>query len=405
MMGARIVRLAGIAIATFAAAWTTWAFTLGMVLARTDSDRSLQVWTVDAALSGKATRLLAGTPTRARSIAAGTLAEKALLRTPVDAEAVRNVAMGRLAAGDYKSARAIIHLGENLSRRDVPTQMWLIEDRVQAGDIITALSHYDRALRTSPESRPVLLPILAQAANDPSIARALAARLTVRPEWWSDFLGRFIMVATSPEAIGDIIAGLRLDPGVDMDRNRLITMWMRLVDIGRYTDARRLYDRVNHGATARSLVVDGGFEHDRGMPPFDWQLIDEADRSAVRERRDGASGNVALTIGGAGGGEVARQLLVLTPGRYRLNARVGAVSPEMTAPPILSVTCAQSGASVIAIDFPTRRGPGRIAGEFTVSPGCQVQWLSISSASDAGYLGDNPWIDDIALTPVATRRD
>ena len=50
---------------------------------------------------------------------------------------------------------ALFHFASSLSRRDVPTQLWLIEDAVRKNDIPGALSHYDAALRSSLASQQI----------------------------------------------------------------------------------------------------------------------------------------------------------------------------------------------------------------------------------------------------------
>lgn len=391
----RIGTLAGIAAVTLVAIWVSVMFTVAMITARSDPQTALTRWPVDIAKAETATAILGKQPSRTRAKAAERLALEVLERMPVNAEAARDVAMARLVEGDVAGARMLIAAGERLSRRDIPTQMWMIEDRVAAGDVPATLAHYDRALRISPESRPVLLPVLAQAANDPVVARALAARLRVRPEWWSDFFGRFVAVATDPLAIRLIAEGLHLDPTEEVDRARVVQVIGRLVQLGDYRAARSFYDRTT--GRRPEMVVDGGFEKDHGIPPFDWQLVDETDRSATREPRDRANGT-ALSIAGTEGKEVARQLLVLPPGRYRLTARTGAVTTNMMAPPTVSITCLQDqGTLVASTAFPVGMGPKTLAMAVTIPAGCNGQWLTIGSAANVGYLSDNPWIDDVRI--------
>lgn len=391
----RIVASAAILVVTLAVAVFVTLFTSAMVTARADPEGALARWPVDAAKAGVATKLLADTPSRQDVDRGAALTEMVLVRNPVNAEAARDLAMAWLARGNLSRARSIIAAGEGLSRRDVPTQTWLIEDRVQAGDVAGALAHYDRALRVSPETRDVLMPVLAQAANDPAIARSLIPRLRVRPEWWSDFLGRFIAAATSPMSIRIVAEGLQLNPANDIDRERLEQIFDRLIKLGDYSAARSLRD---HAAGRAPLVVNGGFEDNQGLAPFNWQLVDETDRSAVREMRDGARGN-ALSIGGTEGKEVARQFLALAPGRYRLQVTSGAVAVGTLAPPVISIQCVGQDAGLAGTaSLPQGEAARRWSSAFTIPSGCRGQWLTIASASNVGYLAESPWIDDIVVT-------
>jgi hypothetical protein len=397
----RIALIAGIAIATLTATWFAWAFTAGMVMV--DPEQAYNRWHTDTARTRLASQLVTDKPTLARAARAIRLGTTSLARTPVDAEAARDVAFGQLAWGNYAQARAIIRLSEGLSRRDLVAQTWLIEDRAAAGDIVGAVQHYDRALRTVKESRPILLPVLAQATDDPAVATVLARRLASRPEWWSDFLGRFVAIGTSPVAFRLIADGLRLNPAVDEDRVRLGSIFARLARLGKIAQARALFDRFTR--QREGFVVDGGFEHDSGMLPFGWQLVEDTDRSAVREPREGAHGT-ALSIAGTAGGQVARQLLALPPGHYVLRGLSGGVLGGVVTPPLVSLACVHTSEDIggtpeiVDVAFPVGAEPHRWAKAFTVPVGCAGQWLRISSATNAGYTSDNPWIDDISIVPM-----
>ncbi|UUL82176.1 hypothetical protein [Sphingomonas qomolangmaensis] len=400
---ASLAFLAPVVLVTLAALWFVSSFTASMVLASGSPAAALAWWPTDSARNGVAGRLVLNEPSPSDAAAAVALSNEVLERSPVSAAAARNLALATLLQGDLGAARRIIALGEGLSRRDVPTQMWLIEDRVQAGDIPGALVHYHRAMQTSRDTRETLLPVLAQAASDPVIARSLAATFVRRPEWWSDFLGRFVATTDSPESLMLIARGLRLDPRSDIDRARLVTIYQRAAILGDAAGARGLFLQVTGQRSQALLVNDGGFEQGRGMPPFDWALADESDRAGVRETRPGATGAVALTLTGNQGKEVARQLLALAPGRYRLTARVGAVGPGLLSPPTVSVACASGDQGLVESSrFPPATAPTPMAMDFAIDRACRGQWLIISSAANVGFLSDEPWIDDIRVVP-ATR--
>lgn len=404
----RLALRLGVAAATCVALWFVWSFTASMVLATRDPQRALAVWPTDAARAGVAAKLIAsGRPQEMARIAE--LGRATLARSPVNIAAARSLALSEIAMGRGAAGHRMIVAAESLSRHDMPTEMWLIEDRVAAGDIAGALKHYDHALRTSIPSRALLLPILAQASDDPRVAIALAPLLRVRPEWWSDYLGRFVERTQSAKSLRIIAQALRLDPRSEIDRQRLVSILARQVALRDWTGATALYagaTGVTPGKTGGSWVVDGGFEQDHELPPFDWLLTDESDHSAVRNPVEGASGAVALALVGTDGRDVARQLLVLQPGRYRLTAKVGMVPGGLTAAPALTIACDQSASSadpIATIPLPVTRTARAMAAMFTVpAKGCAGQVLTISSARNVGYLVDNPWIDDIDIRLMGT---
>lgn len=397
-----------IAVATLVALWFVWSFTASMSFAARDPRRALDLWPTDAARVGVATQL-AASGKREASPQIADLSLAVLARSPVNVAAVRSLALSYLAAGKESAGRTMILAAETLSRRDVPTEMWMIEERVAAGDIPGALDHYDHALRTSIPARDILLPVLAQAANDPNIARDLAPLLRTRPEWWSDFLGRFVDVSTSVRSLRIVSQALRLDPRSEIDRQRIASILARQVALGDLSGATTLYAAATGftpGRSNGSWIVDGSFEHDSELPPFDWQLSDEADHSAVRNPVEGAVGAVALALVGTDGRDVARQLLVLPAGRYAVKAKVGMVPSGLTEAPALTIACYQAGPlvdPVVSVPLPVTQAARQIATTFTVpANNCGAQFLTISSARSVGYLVDNPWIDNIVITRVGT---
>lgn len=392
----------GVAIAALvlggASLWFSTAFTASIVLSVRDPSRALMAWPTSSARSTAAALITTG-PAAADNLGeACGYASQALAVSAVDAMAVRVLALCQTVRGDQKQGRALFQYGEALSRRDLPTQLWFIEDRVGQGDINGALLHYDRAMRTSTEVRDLLLPVLVQASNNVDIARQVGKILAGRPDWWSDFLGRFVERATTPESLAELATQMRLDFSSDLERHRLMTVLDRLIDFQRFGLAKKLYDRTVPGAGA-ALLDDGGFANDRPVPPIGWRLIDHPEHSGVREPRGSGSDGNALSIRGADGGEVARKLLVLPPGTYQLSAVVGDAANPRETPASVVIACAgPSTGQLGSADFATSRSPAALDIRFSVPvSGCTGQWLSVKAPYGGDALSDDPWIDSFRL--------
>ncbi|RYE90281.1 MAG: hypothetical protein EOO78_31840 [Oxalobacteraceae bacterium] len=100
----------------------------------------------------------------------------AIRRDPTSVAALRTLGMIADAEGDSKAALRLINRAEALSRRDVATQLWLIEHYSQADNVAETLRHYDIALATSRQSRDLLIPVLVSASADPALAPGLPKR-------------------------------------------------------------------------------------------------------------------------------------------------------------------------------------------------------------------------------------
>lgn len=400
----------GIFLATVFAIYWSLAVTTTLVLGEAAPEQARSLWGGGAgpraALAGK---LLEGRPSARELAKARALAQAALRREPVNVAAVR--ALGVIAAyqGNQRDAERLFRYSESLSRRDAPTQLWLIEANVTRNDIRNALLHYDRALRTSTESRALLIPILVQAAADPAIAGPLGDLLVRRPAWWRDFALPFAQQGRSPGTLAAIMRRLRLDPAEPGERLILIHAISRLVALGDHRRAYGVYRQAKRlGGGPEALVQNGGFEGNDDLPPFDWALIDQAGLAAVRQSNEQDPANQALFLIAENGrsGEVARQLLILRPGRYRLRAAIGNVPRDTLSRPVISLLCArpppQQQQSVARLRLPQAAAAGAIftSGAISVPAGCPAQWLTIEIGSGFDETQASPWMDAVSLSRV-----
>jgi tetratricopeptide (TPR) repeat protein len=333
------------------------------------------------------------------------LAQAALRREPVNATAA--VALGLIATVENKTdlGRKLIDYSEHVSRRNGFAQLWMIEDRVARGDIPGALNHYDRAMSVSPALRPTLVPILVQASADPAIARSLAITLSHRPLWWTDALTPIIYQGPAPAVTLPIMLHqLKLRSGNDQERTLLSAAMRRLADAGAFSQAEALYQEAGGRPPTRgNNVRNGGFEEDGLLAPFDWDLHVEAGLSATVQLREGGGRALFLSTDGEHQGEMARQLLLLKPGRYRLTAIAGDIAGDHFERPQIRLLCAAAEPHAI---LDVRLGAASAAGarsqsDFDVpASNCVGQWLVIVSGMSEQALQSDPWIDQVTINPL-----
>lgn len=396
--GGEIARVVLIAMAALLLLWLSIALTVSLVIGRHDARRTLGVWPLSTAAAVRhGTDLLGGkSPPANDIIVARRLAQQALGREPANAAAARNLGLAYTLDGKLTEAARAFAYAERQSRRDLPTQLWLIEARVQADDVPGALRHYDRAMRTSIDARELLLPTLIGAVQDPAIATAVGRMVAGRPNWWSSFTDALVGQSQGADAITRILPALRLDPAKP-DEARQISVGLRhMVDLAAIPRAFALYRQVRGLSVSKVPPLRGGdFEVHPALAPFEWQFVDEEGRQGVREARDGAQGGYALSIYGDRAGEVARQLMVLPAGRYRLAGLVGSVASDVPQPSI-AVICAANTAVLTTVPLP-RGARNTFEADFQVPAGCNAQWLFIYTAGSLDRQIDPPWIDAITI--------
>lgn len=330
-------------------------------------------------------------------------AETSWRRQPINPGAARLLAVVAAQGGDATRGQALAMYAESMSRRDVPTQMWLIESNVEHGQVAAALLHYDRALKASNEVRGVLFPILTAAADAPDIWRPLAGILATRPQWWRPFVEQFIPRSGSPQALYAIARRTGIDRGPTADAALLQATEKRLVELGAYAAAFDLYDRA-HGSPrgTRPRLRNGNFEQPGGWDPFEWNLLDDPDLSAIRQPSPQPKGGSALflTATNGRGGDLATQLVMLRPGAYAIAATVGSVGGDPVAYPHIVVRCAAGARELLDARFPVSgEGGARWMGSFVVPEGCSPQRILIRATSALEPTSTTPWIDDLAIRP------
>ena len=156
-------------------------------------DRVLRIIPSDAAarLVAIESTMRAGAEQVDGAVAAG-YARAALADDPLNPRALRVLATLADSAGQAARAEALLGASERVTRRELLTQLILIEFAVQRGQIGRALAHYDRALSVHPESGALLYPVLGRAIADPAIRRGLLPYVEADRPWIPGFLSQTI---------------------------------------------------------------------------------------------------------------------------------------------------------------------------------------------------------------------
>lgn len=395
-------RLAAVLAGGMLLLWVTIGTTLTQVGGRTGPE--LWWWPVAAApRAARADRLLADdqSPTAARAARAQAIA--VLLREPVNVTAARVAGLATALTGNERNGRRLLDYAQSLSRRDLGTQVALVQLAVTDGDPRRALQHYDIALRTSYSADPLLMPVLVAAAASPPVAEVLRPMLARRPPWRMRFVYSLLTATPWPADLVSLIAAARLDPGDPLERDFLTRTIKGLVSRGAVGDAAHLYTM----ATRKSVglgVHDANFTAINGVAPFDWDIMDGLGLGAVAGPVAGAPFSAALSINADPGrsGTVAQQLLMLGAGRYRLRFTAGSVAPDGGDRSSVTLICNGTPSPLASVALPRTDGPPRTTETaVTIPSDCPSQWISIQAGTDIDTprnSATSPWISGVSVT-------
>jgi len=332
------------------------------------------------------------------------LALDAIRRDPIQPAALRVLAQSLDPAKDRSgnAAMALIEQSQRLSRRDVATQMWLIDHYSRLGDVEAAVRQIDVVLRSSETARPAVFPVLELAGSDPRGRRIVMRTLARKPNWARPFAAYAAQAGPNLEFAVEITAPL-LDSSKRDDRDWYQALMNRLVQGGRLDLAWDIYRQrgLAPAGAAASTVRNGGFENAEDGSPFDWYFAQESELWSSRDRIEGGDGLVLeLAAYNGRSGDVAHQYIRLAPGPHRLRARLGEVPAERRERPEIRLECVSAGGGMrLATLIPERAGaaPSELSATFAVPSNCRFQIISIRIAGDGPLKDRLPWIDNLRI--------
>lgn len=393
----RNLRFAAAAAILAFGGWFTWSQALGQTLAKVDPLAALSLGAGSAETRGAAARaLLDRTGDAAVRDRVERLAREALRKDPTVLSAWSALALLRAGSGDLDGANAVFSGLGRYAQRDLPTQLWLIDQRVRQGDIEGALQHYDIALRTKKSSDDILLPVLVGATREPAVNARLAPILAERPNWERAFLVRLAMSAPDDARLASLLEDTYRADTAGMD-DALINIARRMAAQDAPRPAWRVFRLVDSRAAA-TPVRNASFERNNRWPPFDWELADEGPVTALIANRPTGKGRVLdVRVASDSRGEAARQLLALPAGRYRLIGEAGTFDNVRPARIVSRLVCTGPGGRVLTEGAVPADGASMIGTFVVPRGGCPSQLLLLKASGPRGAGDSGAWVDRIDI--------
>lgn len=311
------------------------------------------------------------------------LAQRALARDALIPRAVRTLALIDTLEGRATNARKLIDYSHWLTRRDLGTNLYLIEQAVGRGDTAGALTHFDTALRTDRAAYPILFPVLADAIQDPQLLRPIGRMLSANPIWLRAYVDYSVGAKPSLAPLSRILRTMPNSPALDRSAHSLVTA--RLAEEGRYALAGAYVQAIR---PAPQLVRGPSFGAEDAVMPFGWEFREEAGLSADSERApDGSSQGMSLSADQDRSGWVASQMTALPAGTYRLQTAGHISGRGGTASWI--VMCLPTETTLGRLPLPTGEGDSTVTATFSIpKQGCEGQLLRLDlSAMDEAVSG------------------
>ena len=338
------------------------------------------------------------------------LARVAIHDSPLDGRGYRVLAQSMLSQGRKTEAAAIYSIAAARSPRDLQSQAWLVHRALAAGDYPEALSRLDLMLRVQPELSTQLFPVMVLLATQPAIQPSLAKILNGRPLWRQDFVRYLVSQAPDSSSVFGLIEGLRhASPGLSPFE---LAGWLDRLTYDRRWGAAYLTWVDSLPGTSREHignVFNGSFEDEPSRMGFDWRFERIPGARITRTQVTGADGMLALLVAFEDRRvpfQNVRQLLVLTPGEYRLSGRSRLDQLRSDRGLVWTVSCAEDGRTIAETEpFRGQHGWRTFQLQVTVPPvDCGGQWLTLrlpARIPAEQRIGGDAWFDALQMERLA----
>lgn len=314
--------------------------------------------------------------------AAERLAEKALRRDPMQAQAAALVGATRLELNEIEGAIAAYRLAANLGWREPTTQLFWWSSAMQTGDLAIAAQRVDALLRQRPDfpTRDTLLqPLEATAAGRGELARVLAGS----PAWLIPYT-RDVYYAPAPLIANRIhvmrqVAAIGLRIGCEHIAH-LVNAGVRR---GLASEAHKLWADHCAKVDPKALLHDGDFNVTRvegTRAAFEWQFPGDGSVDVSLAPKESGQA-LAIRSTSPLKRDVVNQALAAPAGSYRLSWQVVGDPPAAARRLAASLECAGRKSELAA-----RPQGNRLVADFVLPPGCGTATIAFTIAPGAGSV-------------------
>lgn len=308
---------------------------------------------------------------------------EAAVRIPLDERPYLLVGSDHLWAGRSAAATATLEAGRRLDAHQRWIHVLLLDRYLRTGKYALAAQEFGVLSRLVDAAQSPIAAALAQMSVAPKTRNAV--RLTLRED---AALERSVLATL---AAGDVppstifaMASPSAFAAASAPGGWGSVLVDRLVRKGSYATARTVWQRVNRLSDRQpsTLLYNAELDNRPEPPPFNWSLA-SGDIGALDMRGN----RLEVTYYGRANGDLAKQLLTLSPGSYRFATAYGGLAGASGASLAWSVICADRPDAVLGrMDLPESGANQRqVAFRFTVPAGCPGQYLRLS-----GLAGEFP---------------
>jgi hypothetical protein len=291
---------------------------------------------------------------------------------------------GALAEAEGRGAAAerLLLAARDRDPRSRGTRFLLAERYIRTGRVAAGLMEMQALVSLQARGIEAFGPAVAAYARTPGAVPELRAFFAKSPRVEAGILSILAVDAANADLVLSLARGRPAEPDW---RPQLLAS---LASSGQYARGRALWTQFYRLRQPPSLF-NPSFAETAASPPFNWSFAQTTEGVAEPDGK----GGLDVLYYGRSNAVLASQLLVLEPGRYRLMAETSASDGEVGVS--WTARCADSPQPLLSL----RLRPGATAGEFSVPPNCQAQWLELQ-----GIAGEPPRVSELTVRGLRLAR-
>lgn len=326
---------------------------------------------------------------------------RAALAAPLDARPFLILGHQQWLDGHPDPAVTTFEAGQRLDPRLRLIHLLLLDRYLRSGRYADAAGQFSVLARLAGVAQGPIVKAMAAMSLDPQTRDAVRTTLRTDPT-----LERNVLIAMAkgdtPPATIFALAGPAAQADAANAGSWGPALVKRLVEQKRYDAARQVWQRIYRlsDAPANASIFNAGFAEGRTAPPFDWTLAGGSLGAA-----DIRNAGLAIDYYGRDSGDLASQLLVLKPGRYRFAFTVDPGKTDNAAKLFWSLTCTTGGtASLMNLAITAGATKRRIAADVTIPADCPAQTLTLRGEAGEFPAPISLSVRDLEMRPVAGAR-
>lgn len=331
-----------------------------------------------AVMTDRALLAIASAAVRGQSVPAETRSDvrRIAIKAPLSPDPF--LIEGAIAETEGRSAAAerLLLAARDRDPRSRGARYLLAERFFRTGRMTAALIEMQALVSLQSRGAEAFVPALVGFARAPGAVPQLKAFFLRYPQVESAVLSVLAIDAANTDLVLALSNAREPDP---VWHRNLISA---LVADGQFVRAQSVWAGLS-GVRAKAGLFNPAFAEIAAPPPFNWEFPQNSEGVA----EPNGEGGVDVLYYGRAKAVLARQLLLLPPGRYRLAANVSDASGEAGAVRWV-VRCAK--ADKVLAQLPVRAGS--VAGGFAVPADCEAQWLQLQ-----GLAGDLPGTTELKI--------